>query len=121
MKLPYLFVDQNNGHYKSYYPFTSSYVITQLRADELQEDIPGAHRTGVSFYAFAEYLGNAGIDVEQFQCPCCNILLTELALPKIDYSSIFTPDYSKRDAALANWRLCYGIDWTLLEGISGNY
>ena len=95
----YLFVNQNNGHERTYHPFMLNSTITQEKCDELFKKNKHYHmflRMGMNFNQFAEILCDAGYSVSIYQCPCCKNKLNYL--PEVNESA-----------------------WDLIEGLSGNY
>jgi hypothetical protein len=104
MKFNYLFIDFHNGYEKTYHPFCSNNILTQEKVTEWLNAIPGAGRVGTHLGHLLDELSHRNIAFEEFQCPCCDKIVHEL--------KIFD---SKR---WANWP---GIEWNILEGVSGNY
>jgi len=107
MKFNYLFEEQNNGHYKSYRPFSSSAVLSQEQVTEWLSAIPGVERTGAGIDHLCEIMESMNIEWEIFHCPCCSKTVTHLDENKI-YGFV---------------RSCesIGIAWVKIKGISGNY
>jgi hypothetical protein len=107
MKYNYLFVNQNNGHEKTYHPFKSDAVINQDKVTEWLMKIPGAGRIGTCLNDLLYILDKENIPFEEFRCPCCEILIKTIKINK--------------ETDFRYWKTAWGVDWILLEGISGNY
>jgi hypothetical protein len=94
----YIFIDKNNGHYRTYHPFEMDRVITQEQADKIMKKIPGVGRLGVSISTFLDVLYDEGMNPSIYKCKCCNQIVTSI----------------KDDNP-------YFRDWERIEGICGNY
>lgn len=92
----YLFVDQNNGHFKTYHPFRCKEILTQEIATKVMEKDTLSGRLGVTFQSFLNILDDGGHTVDFWTCECCKNKIMQLENPELD-------------------------DWVLIEGISGNY
>lgn len=107
MKFNYLFVDHNNGHMITYHPFSSDTVLHQERVTTWLNQIPGAGRMGTSVYDLLDRLARENISFEEFKCPCCELLIKQIELPK--------------EQDFRRWKTVWGIEWIKIEGVSGNY
>lgn len=103
MKINYLFVDHNNGHQTVYHPFSSNTVLDQERVTKWLMQISGATRMGTSINDLLYRLEKEKIPFELFKCPCCG-----QEVHRINPNELKT------------WEM-FGIEWELLEGVSGNY
>jgi hypothetical protein len=104
MKFNYFFVDINNGHETIYYPFSSNTVISQDYVTNHLSKIPGAGRMGTKIGHLLDILEKNNIEFEQVKCPCCDKFVQPMAQPPFDL-----------------WKKYFGIEWIILNGISGNY
>lgn len=107
MKNHYLFKSPNNGHFSTYKTVVSNTIFTQEKVTEWLSAIPGVERSGANIDPFIEILEKKGIKWEIFTCPCCCKLVSNLKDTQVN-------DFIKNSNL-------FGITWTMLEGISGNY
>lgn len=94
--MKYLYVDQHNGHFKTYHPFTSEVVLTQESVTSRLSKLPGAARMSTCLNQLLDILRQDGYQAEIWHCECCGSEVWEIENPTLK-------------------------DWTVLEGISGNY
>lgn len=104
MKFNYLFVDRHNGHETTYHPFSSNHVLHQDKVTEWLNKIPGAGRMGTKPGHLLSIMFDKGLGWEWFHCPCCDKEVTVLINPDLEF-----------------WKRHAGIEWILIEGVSGNY
>jgi hypothetical protein len=104
MKFNYLFVNQNNGHGKTYHPFKSDTVLNQERITKWLNEIPGSGRMGTSLNDLLYRLGKEHIPFEEYRCIGCDSMIHILTLEKAK-----------------SLELIFGIQWILIEGVGGNY
>ena len=94
--MKYLFVNGNQGYSNTYHPFTTDLFLTQKSVYDRLLKIPGAGRTGTRVEHLIEILLDEGHKADYWTCPCCGNIVREIKNPKLN-------------------------DWTVLEGITGNY
>lgn len=92
----YLFLNWNNGHFKTYHPFSCDLLLTQEKVTELLLTIPGARRTGTCVEHLIDILINKGHEADYWTCDHCGSKIKKIESPILS-------------------------NWTVLEGISGNY
>ena len=93
----YLFVDFHNGHETTYHPFLSDIELTNEKATELQKlHCRGAERTGTSIQDIFSII------VDENHC----------------VDAYIHPIYGNKVFQICNPNLS---EWTVIEGISGNY
>lgn len=92
----YLFIDQNNGHEKTYHPFNINKSITQEKANLIMQQYASVRRMGIGLEHFLELLENNGYCPAYWVCHCCKNQVREIKNPILN-------------------------DWHIIEGISGNY
>ncbi len=107
MKNNYLFRSQNNGHFSTYSTVISDTVFTQEKVTEWLKEIPGVERSGADINQFCEILEKKGIKWSIFPCPCCGKGVTYIQPGDVN-------GFIEKCAI-------FGITWTILEGVSGNY
>lgn len=107
MKFNYLFVNKNNGHCRTYHPFKSDTLLHQDIVTQWLMQIPVSGRMGTCLGDLLDRLGRENIPFEEFKCPCCDTLIHQLDLIK--------------ETDFRRWQTIWGIEWILLEGVSGNY
>jgi len=94
--MKYLYLDRHNGHSKSYHPFTVDILLTQEAVTSRLSKILGAERMGTCLEQLLEILYQEGHNVDYWTCDCCGSVVRIIEEPNLK-------------------------DWTVLEGISGNY
>ena len=104
MKYHYIFVDTNNNHENTYHPFITSKEVTQEKANELMNTIPGAGRMGTNVNQLMQLLNLNNIRAEPYFCPCCDNLIGNIP-----------------DGNVSNWDFLTNKSWKFIECITGNY
>lgn len=101
--MKYMFINPNNGHCKSYHPFTSSKELTQDQAIKFIE-MHGSqvYRTGSNLDMLIRVANDNGYDLQIYKCHCCRQEVNYIS--QEDYQS--NSNYS---------------DWAIIIGIGGNY
>ncbi len=92
MEYKYLYVDEHNGHQKTYHPFITHKQLSQEMATELLIHLPGAERMGTDVADLMIELDKKKYEVDYYICNCCGQECTQILSPN-----------------LSRWNLIYGI------------